>query len=43
VIRCVRSVITVIDRDGLEAASCCCYRLIVREYDRLLAASPALR
>jgi hypothetical protein len=31
-----RGRITVIDRDGLEAASCDCYRIIRAEFDRLL-------
>jgi len=32
----VRGQITVIDRKGLEAASCHCYKLITKEYERLL-------
>lgn len=32
-----RGVITVLDRKGLEAASCNCYRIIQREYGRLLS------
>jgi len=36
VIRYVRGRITVVDRGGLEAASCECYRFIRGEYDRLL-------
>lgn len=35
-IRYVRGVITVVDRAGLEAAACECYRIIRDEYDRLL-------
>jgi CRP-like cAMP-binding protein len=31
-----RGKITVVNRKGLEAASCPCYRIIRREYDRLL-------
>ena len=33
-----RGRITVVDRKGLEAASCSCYRTIQDEYDRLLGA-----
>jgi len=33
-----RGHITVLDRAGLEAASCECYSVVKREYDRLLAA-----
>jgi len=36
VIQYSRGQIAVIDRTGLEAASCNCYRLIRDEYDRLL-------
>ena len=32
----VRGIITVRDREGLEAASCECYRIIAAEYERLL-------
>ena len=35
-IRYVRGRITVLDREGLEAAACECYRVIRTEYDRLL-------
>ena len=31
-----RGSITIVDRKGLEAASCTCYRLIAAEYERLL-------
>jgi len=31
-----RGSITIIDRKGLEAASCSCYRVIAAEYERLL-------
>ena len=39
-----RGVIEVLDRDGLEAAACACYRIIRNELDRLLEnpASPPL-
>lgn len=40
-IRYQRGVITVLDRKGLESAACECYRLITREFDRLLV--PARR
>src|SRR5919202_3688499 len=36
-IRYSRGVITILDRPGLEAAVCECYRIIEAEYDRLLA------
>ena len=29
--------VTILDREGLEAAACECYRLTKGEYDRLLA------
>jgi CRP-like cAMP-binding protein len=35
-IRYIRGQITVVDRKGLEAASCSCYRIIQEEYARLL-------
>lgn len=35
-IRYVRGRITVLDREGLEAAACECYRVVRTEYDRLL-------
>jgi CRP-like cAMP-binding protein len=35
-IRYVRGRITVVDRPGLESASCNCYRAIVKAYDGLL-------
>jgi Mn-dependent DtxR family transcriptional regulator len=35
-IRYSRGVITVLDRPGLEAAACECYRVIEAEYARLL-------
>lgn len=38
-----RGVITIVDRKGLEAASCHCYKLITQEYDRLLNDKPARR
>lgn len=35
-INCSRGRITVIDRPGLEARSCECYRVVKAEFDRLL-------
>jgi hypothetical protein len=35
-IRCRRRQMTVLGRQGLETASCECYRVIRREFDRLL-------
>jgi CRP-like cAMP-binding protein len=35
-IRYSRGVVTILDRPGLEAAACECYRIIEAEYDRLL-------
>ena len=36
-IRCTRGLIRIIDRKGLEAASCECYELVKKEFDRLMA------
>jgi Mn-dependent DtxR family transcriptional regulator len=35
-IRYVRGHITILDRQGLEAASCECYQVVKTEFDRLL-------
>jgi CRP-like cAMP-binding protein len=35
-IRYHRGVITILDRPGLEAAACECYRIVEAEYDRVL-------
>jgi CRP-like cAMP-binding protein len=40
-IRYTRGQITILDRAGLEAASCSCYRTIKDEYDRLLNGAEA--
>jgi CRP-like cAMP-binding protein len=37
-----RGVMVVLDRKGLEAAACDCYRLIAAEFDRLLGDSPKM-
>jgi len=37
-IRYSRGRITVLDRGGLEARTCECYRVVKTEYDRLLPA-----
>jgi CRP-like cAMP-binding protein len=38
-IRYRRGVITILDRPGLEKASCECYGAVIREYDRAMAAA----
>jgi Mn-dependent DtxR family transcriptional regulator len=35
-IKYVRGRIRILDREGLESASCACYGIIHREFDRLL-------
>jgi Mn-dependent DtxR family transcriptional regulator len=40
-IRYARGRITVLDRVGLEAATCECYAVVKKEYDRLLPAQVA--
>jgi CRP-like cAMP-binding protein len=42
VIVCNRGFITILDRSGLEATACECYRVIKDEYDRLLDLSDSL-
>lgn len=42
-IRYSRGRIQVLDRAGLEAAACPCYRIVREEYARMLARSPAAR
>jgi len=39
-IKYVRGMLTVIDRSGLESASCECYRDIIRVYDSVLPKTP---
>ena len=41
-IRCARGRITVLDRPGLEQATCECYAVVKKEYDRLLPAKLAI-
>ena len=40
-IRYVRGRVTIVDRPGLESASCECYRVIKLEFERLLGAGPS--
>jgi DNA-binding transcriptional regulator YhcF (GntR family) len=39
-VRYVRGKMTIIDRRGLESASCDCYQAIIRVYDALLYLAP---
>jgi len=41
-IRYSRGLITVLDRPGLEARACECYRVVRREYARLMPADPGI-
>jgi CRP-like cAMP-binding protein len=41
-IRYSRGKVTILDRNGLEAASCECYGVIRRQYERLLGGQPAM-